>query len=462
MHRLLCATAVAGALLTGACRAAEPYRPSPVDLRANLRAWTLRVPDAPGVRAYAASLATSAPAPRGPYDPADGLTLEEAEAVALLFNPDLRIARLEARVPAVAAQQAGRPPDPRLQLDVLRIAESIASPWILASGLQLTVPVSGRLGAERATALAEADVARREAYVAEVETIAHLREAWNEWSALGERAALLGAHLEGLESVLAMARAQREGNQIGEPELRVLEIERVRSQGRLETLRREAARHELALKRWMGLAPEAAVMLVPSFTVDAEALELATERERLCQVSPQLALAQAQYVKSERALRLELLKRQQDATFGPLLEAEDGKARLGGTIDIPLIVGNGNRQAIAEAYARRDAARGTLEARQEDLMGELADRHAAWEAAQARDAWVREHVAPLADQQLAELKTLGELGDLDVLILKDALSSLLEAKEELLDARLERAQASTRIHTLVTPLRTPYLEGSSR
>ncbi|MGE3755019.1 MAG: TolC family protein [Planctomycetota bacterium] len=427
-----------------------------------MRTWTMRVPDAPGVRAYAATLARLAPTQPGPYDPTDGLTLAEAEVVALFFNPGLRMARLEARVPALAARQAGRPPDPRLQLDVLRIVESVASPWILASGLQLTVPVAGRLGAERAHALAEADVARREAYAAEVETIATLREAWNTWSAVGERVALVSAHLEGLGGVLGLARAQREGNQIGEPELRVLEIERVRSQGRLEALQREGQRHELALKRLMGLAPEAAVALVPSFTADAEPLDVATERERLREASPALALAHARHVESERSLRLAMLERQDDASLAPLVESEDGEARLGGTLDIPLVVGDGNRQAIAEALARRDAARGTLEARQDDLMGELADRHAAWEAAKARDAWVREHVAPLADQQLAELQTLGELGDLDVLILKDALTSLLEAKEELLDARLERAQASARIHTLVTPLRTPYMEASPR
>ncbi len=46
----------------------------------------------------------------------------------------------------------------------------------------------------------------------------------------------------------------------------------------------------------------------------------------------------------------------------------------------------------------------------------------------------------------------------DVLILKDALSTVLKTKLQLLDARVERSLASNRRRALVEPLRTPTTE----
>ena len=48
------------------------------------------------------------------YDPSDGLELEEAELVALVFNPDLRIERLRVERAAAVAGHAGRWNDPQL------------------------------------------------------------------------------------------------------------------------------------------------------------------------------------------------------------------------------------------------------------------------------------------------------------------------------------------------------------
>lgn len=447
------------ALLLGGC---QSYRPAPPNLNSHVRSWTVRSPDSSGVRAYAAALSRLNPGERGPFDASDGFGPEEAEAVALLLNPELRVARLEARVPLLSACEAGRWEDPEFNLDLLRVLESVPSPWLLATGLRFTIPVSGRLSAERARAFAEADAAFCAAYVAEIDVVTRLREAWNRWTVTGERISLLTAYVDGLQEILEFAQAQRDANQIGEPELRVLALEQVRRQGELVALRNEKVRQFLDLKKLMGLTPEADVALVPAMADDAISTEPEAERARLRLVSPDLALAHARYVEAERALQVEIKRQYPDLGLAPLYENEDGEPRLGVGGGVTLPLWNRNRQAIAESRAERDAARGAYQARYQLLVADLADARADHRTATDTGRWLRDRVAPMADLQLADLRKLGQLGDMDVLILKDALTGVLESKLQILDTHFQKAQAATRIRALVHPPRTPSLRCSPR
>ncbi|MBP8300401.1 MAG: hypothetical protein KA020_08570, partial [Planctomycetes bacterium] len=67
----------------------QTYAPAPVDLQAHARLFADRIPDAELVRAFAQSLRQHDPAIHG-FDVGDGLSLEEARYVALLFNPSLK------------------------------------------------------------------------------------------------------------------------------------------------------------------------------------------------------------------------------------------------------------------------------------------------------------------------------------------------------------------------------------
>ena len=237
--------------------------------------------------------------------------------------------------------------------------------------------------------------------------------------------------------------------------MRVIEIEQARRLGELEALRSDRVRQELALKKLMGLTPDAELTLLPALSPDSPTPGPDVERQRLRELSPDLALAGARYKTAERDLQLEIRKQYPDLKVGPSYENEAGQARLGGGVGVSLPLWNRNRRAIAESRAARDAALGAYHARYESLVADLAAARAEHQAAADRIAWLSDRVAPMADLQLRDLRKLGELGDMDVLILKDALSSVLEAKGQILDARLRRAQASTTIQSLVEPLRTP-------
>ena len=80
----------------------------PLQLESSLAALGERAIAPEPVAEYARALATARGEAPSALDESDGLTLREAEAVALWYNADLRIARLEGRLRGRAGRH-GRP-----------------------------------------------------------------------------------------------------------------------------------------------------------------------------------------------------------------------------------------------------------------------------------------------------------------------------------------------------------------
>lgn len=417
--------------------------------------WATRLPESPGVAAYAAELESLNPEELRVFSLSDGVSLVEAEAVALVFNASLRRARLEARVPLASARNSGLPEDPRIELDLLRVLASVSNPWVAVSGLQFTVPLSGRLASERRAAFATASTARHAALLAELEVVTRLRKVWSSWSASQQRVALLEEYLTSVAEIVSVAKAQRDAEQLGTTKLRVLLLEEVSRQGDLLAERARAERLLLDLKSIMGVLPDTPVDLRPSFSIAQSCSSDVMGGPELVLGNPELAQAQADFRAAEEHLRLQVGRAFPDLEIGPLLESEEGIEKLGVGIGVPLPLWNKNRQAIAEACAARRVARQSYQTTYEDLVARVARAAAQCRATSRNERWLSERVAPMADQQLSEVRALGELGDMDVLLLKDALSTVVDTKLQLVQARLDRSEASVRLRALIAPLRTP-------
>jgi cobalt-zinc-cadmium efflux system outer membrane protein len=115
---------------------------------------------------------------------------------------------------------------------------------------------------------------------------------------------------------------------------------------------------------------------------------------------------------------------------------------------LPLAIFNRNRRAIAEARASRDAAKAAAEARYEELAGQLFRAELAAEAARHQRDLLQREVVPLVDEQVAELRRLGRLGDFNTLVLLEALRTSYEAKVQLLEAVLKEATAVNELDAL--------------
>jgi cobalt-zinc-cadmium efflux system outer membrane protein len=279
-----------------------------------------------------------------------------------------------------------------------------------------------------------------------------LRAAWAEWSATRQRVELARRYLQDLDDVLKSAEALLRAREIATTDVRVFRVERVTRQAELRSREIEQRQREAAVKGVMGLVPEAAVTLLPSLemrpTSAASATSPTSGREWLREHHPTMLLARAEHAAAEKALELEIRRQYPDLTLGGGMGTEDGDTRVLFGARLPLPIFNANRRAIAEARALRDAAKAAAEARYEELAGQLFRAELAAEAARQQRELLQSEVVPLVDEQVAELRRLGRLGDFNTLVLLEALRTNYEAKVQLLEAALREATAVNELDAL--------------
>jgi outer membrane protein TolC len=377
------------------------------------------------------------------------LSLREAEVVALFFNPHLRLARQRARVPRAGAAEAGRWEDPELGIDGERIIESVEHPWVLGGMLNLTIPLSGRNGAEKGKALAEATAAELQALAEEWRVLTELRLEWVEWSAACQRAELTRQLVQELEAVGGRADRLREAGELGPLDARLFHLERVRQTAKLRGYEVAGRVAELRLRSLLGLAPTADVNLVSSLDVPQTHSPAEQGSAGALVRHPRVRVARAEYEVAERTLRLEVRKQYPDLKLGGGFGTDEGdeRALFGAALPLPLL--NANRRAIAEARANRDAAKAAAEGAFEQLLGDAAAACAALEGALERLRYVEQELAPLADRQVEDAGRLARAGEFSALILLEALTTAHEAKLEVLDARVGAGLAQTRLDALL-------------
>ncbi|UCG15644.1 MAG: TolC family protein [Phycisphaerales bacterium] len=470
------------------------YERRPLELLQYAKDWPLRDISLDTIRAYAEELARDEK--HEPYDPSDGLSLAEAEAAALVFNPQLRLARAQAEVPLASAREAGWWPDPEFEAAVLRFVDRgtrtryrfargeftgvdasaigpsginpgafesllpglrkvpgdfVEKPWIVDLGLSITIPVSGRLAVEKDWAWAEYSAAWRHVLIAEWEMLTRLRSTWLAWSATHGRIAVTAAHLEQLGTVVTMADRLAGAGELKPTDARMLLVELRRQRAALQALKSEAEQQRLELFAILGVAPEAPVELQPDLFLPRIGVPPESRRATLLQRDPRILAVRAEYEAAEQRLRLEVRNQYPDLSIGPSYSLEEGLSRLGFGFGLPIPLWNHNRQAVAEAIAERDAVRARARVHTEQVFSELCRAEARLRHAAQRREMLLDEVAPLVDRQVAETRKLLDLGEANVLVLRDALSSAVETKLELLAATLTEAQAANALQQMLEP-----------
>lgn len=436
--------------LAAGCQHAPPR---PLDFHETAAALAARDVTVAPVHAYAQVLAAAQGTTPAVFDPADGLSLAEAEAVALWFNPDLRIARLQADQARAVAGAAGRWDDPELGGELgqkavdgapggfLRNAGGVARDWITAGSLSITIPLSGRPAAERRLGQAEYRVASLRALEAEWGTLAHVRNAWAMWSAAAERVKLLDEHLAMLGQFADTAQSLADAGEATPSSARIFGIERMRRQAERARATAAEAESHAALLQLLGLVPDAPVQLLPNLTsVPAD-----TAADVDAEHHPKLLRLKAEYQAAEDRLRLELRKQYPDLTLSPTYADEQDETSLRVGLGIPLPTWNANRQGIAEALGAREVARAQAEAGYQQLLAEAAQARAARAGCATQRQQLVESVVPAIDAQMKEALALLKVGEVDIVLLHESLSQALAVKEELLDAALAEALAASRL-----------------
>ena len=426
----------------------QTYQPRPLDPQTHLKAFSERSIHDQSLKTFIDSLESATHT--SPYDSSDGISLDEAERIALYYNPDLRIARLQAGLAAADSKHAGLWDDPNLDLDALRIIEGGNDPWIVGGSLSITIPISGRLNAERKRADAQTRAALSAVALAEWNTRIEIRQVWNQWSA-AQLSAQRIEHL--LESIIKLAESTAELARSGElPATQALlfEIERVSHTQALARTRAKSTIYQQQLLAIMGLASEAKANLIPAFSV--QPVESIPDFDLIIQHHPTPVKLRDEYAVTEAALLREIRAQYPDLTIGPAYESDQGESRIGLVAGIPLPILNSNKQGIAKARAQRELARGAYEAELEKHRNTLSIALQNATTARQQRVDMESILVPLVDKQLADAQRLLELGESDGLVLLESLQRAGQTTNELIDARLAVAMAITELESQIGPM----------
>lgn len=443
------ATAVAAASLTG-CRT---YEAKPIDLTSSRLSFLDRTPDHPEVAAFAKSLDRAFGAET--FDPSDGLALPEAEVVGLFYNSDLRLARAEAGVAEANAANAGLWPDPVFGLEWTRLIDSALSPNELFGTVAFTIPISGRLEVEKERLGAAHAEALAAVAAMEWETRIALRRMWCEWTAsralLDSTATFLGQAEALLEIVDAMERL----GELSRVEARLFRLERVKAIAQLDRFAAIEAERRLGILRHMGLPPASTIELLPSSlsfdgSVEAVSLEGEAVTEALRR-SPRLAVSVAAYEVAEKQLEEQIRAQMPDLGLTPGYGEQDGLRQFTLGVFLPIPIFNGNRQAIEDAFARREVARLEVERTLEAIVADAALARTELRSLARQRAIVEGELVPLVELQYAEARDLARLGEVDTLILLDGLKQQHEAKLRLVETRRDEHLAALALEALAGP-----------
>ncbi len=432
------AVGVLSVVLAAGC---QSYERRPLDLAGHGAAFLARTPDTPEVREFAARLAAETDG-AGAFDTSDGISCAEAEVIALVFNGELRLARLRAGVTRASAENAGLWEDPTFGVDLARILDGTPEPWKVFGSLGVTIPISGRLELEKS--LAGEEHAAELARVAEREWAVRMavRRAWGEWSALAVQGDATREFMERMDQILVVVDAMERAGEMPRAEARLFRIERATKALDLAAIESRAQEVNLRLRGLMGLSPAAPLRLMAGGMGSAHREGTASVDDAdLERRSPAVLVARAEYEAAERALALEVRRQYPDVHLAPGVGREDGQDQvlLGVSVPIPLV--NANRRGIAEARARREVARSVAETALEQAIGALRAAEARVASATRRREALESEVVPLVDAQYEDARRIARLGEVNTLVLLESLKRQHEAKIALIDAARDEALA---------------------
>lgn len=445
-------TAIGWLVMISGCAS---YEARPLDLAAHQQAFRSRDPGGESVRAFVESL-NHGGGDSAAFDPSDGFGLPEVEAVALVFNADLRQARLRAGVSQATADHAGLWSDPVLGADFTKIAASVDHPWKSMVSLGFTLPLSGRLEIEKKRAAAELHAELQRVLLAEWHTRVELRQQWIAWVAASQKCGVMSDFVRRLDDVIGVVTRSEEAGEMPRIEARLFRLERASRALALRQFESQRDASLLQLKQTMGLSPQADVTLTPDGLLppglrDEETVRIALQSGACARMEA----ARAAYDVAERSLQLEVRRQYPDLVLGPGYGREDGHDQVLLGISAPIPLFNRNQQAIAQAEAQRDVARGEFEREYERLSAELATAELELRTAVERRDVLEREIVPMVDEQYADARKVASLGEVNTLVILETITRQQEAKLALIDAAYDEAIARTRLDALAGPPPVP-------
>ncbi len=388
-------------------------------------------------------------------DATHGLSIDEAVAVALYLNPDLRAFRKERGVAEGELISARLLPNPEIQASVLaNLPGGIGSGGLSA----LMSPFRpGERGARVARARARIEEIKSQISAEEWMLAGNVRKVYLTLWALEEQLKVDDASVRLQERILKFFREKRELGDASQLDLNLVNIAYAEALRRREATAGERDRARQALLQLLGLPPlydlklkaESDPLAYRPFDLDPRTLEsLMIERR------PQLAAAKQEYEQSEQTLRLAYLLRIPWFRLGPGYERESGGGeatvnRIGPAFSIELPLFNLNQGVIASLEATRDKLRDAFTAKVHAARAEVNEFYRNLRAQERLIHLYLERIKPATDENVQLTEAGFQLGELNLIQLVTTQDKVLKSRREFVDAELEYWKAAIDLEVAV-------------
>ncbi len=268
-------------------------------------------------------------------------------------------------------------------------------------------------------------------------------------SAARLRVDLLTALVQRLTDLEQIASRLAASQTLTQLEARAFTLARVRHQADLVVARGEAQGADLRLRELLGMPPGLDLRLEPSMST-TERVSGAEQLAKLNQ-SPLVELAKREHDVAERGLQLAIRKQWPELWIQPGWQEEDAQPRPAFGFSLPIPLWNANAQEIAEKRAARDVAAERLKERLEAATHALARADTKRRAAVEQRRILDVELLPLTERQVADAKRLAELGQLDTLLILDAVTRAYEAQLAAVASAVTEAEATVELNSLFWP-----------
>jgi len=445
LHHWKCVCFSATAIFIVGC---QSYEPAPLNIDSFRHSLEKRLVDIEPVNAFAHRIAHKNGKP-SEFNILDGISPEEGEVIALFYNPELRIARLQSGVALANYETAGLWEDPVFGFDGAEIT-SPSAPFEFGLMANFTIPISGRLKVEKEHAGSAYETKLREVINAEWNVRAELRSHWALWTAATMQVQLINEVVEQLERIIKIAYSLVEVGEINRVEHRLLQVELANNKVQATEAILQLLKTEIKLLAIMGLPPEGAEFLLPEFPT-INKTEVDDETTRLIDANTELAIQFAKYQTAEESLRLEIKKQYPDIVIGSGYGSEFNNHRVLFGLSIPLSIWNRNQAGIANARTRREVARAEAETTFARLFRELTLANTTLLVKQTQRSFFKDEIVPMLAEQTRDNENIVALGEVDTFILLETVTRQHEAKSRLLELQVAELNAAITIHRILGP-----------
>jgi outer membrane protein TolC len=387
------------------------------------------------------------------FDYTDGLSADEAAALATVLNPDMRAFRLQRQIAEGQLVSAGLLPNPSIDTRWLSPVDGGPASGEINLVMNLTSALLTRKPRmERAQiGLEEVNwaIADREWRLANRTRKAFVDILyWDQALELNRQQSRL------LDRLVQITHAQRAAGAVTDLDVVLAESEAADTQRRLIRLTGQKQQAIQKLNLLIGLPPDHDTLLdIPEkpLAYDAVSQDVKLLAEQLRVRRPDLRQVEQAYLGSEKDLQIAVIKQFPNLSLGPSYERSDGDDEFGAVLDAEIPIFNRNQGQIAVTTARREQLRRVYIALMHRARGELYDMWRQTDRLDAELSLYFSQVAPRLQKSLDLTEKAFTAGNLDLFPVILLQGRILDSKRGILDTLRDYQQARIDLIQAVGP-----------